>query len=407
MMLLTCVLLSFLLALVAALPGPSNVITIPLLQRSSLDGIADFSASKGSMTGAASRIERNIAHGLSASHSLVRDSYLQSQSQASVPLINHASYWYGNITAGTPPVTFTMIFDTGSSDLYLPGPMCNTCNSSAVYNSNASSTSTEVDGLLVNLAYGDGSWVTGVPYNDNITIGGYTASSFAGNAQNQTIVVASSYSPGFINMDRVYDGLIGMAFGSIGRSTSSPLLETLVNQSSLPEPIFAFSLGSNNSELSIGGVNSALYTGAITYANVTDAAMWKIVVDGVSANGTSVFCGIEAVVDTGTSLILGDSINVDTLYAAIDGIMITPSTYAYPCDASPNVAFQIGNMSIAIDPEWLNGGSLPAPVNGVEMCLGMIGISFTDYWILGDIFMRNVYTVFDMGNKRVGFADLA
>jgi len=34
---------------------------------------------------------------------------------------------------------------------------------------------------------------------------------------------------------------------------------------------------------------------------------------------------------------------------------------------------------------------------------GLVGINA---WILGDSFMKNVYSIFDMGQNRVGFADL-
>lgn len=87
---------------------------------------------------------------------------------------NSGELWQGTISVGTPPVTYTVDFDTGSSDLFLPGPKCTTnCAGHKKYTPSASSTAVDKRKKF-SLAYGDGSTVSGEQYYDTVTVAGLT-----------------------------------------------------------------------------------------------------------------------------------------------------------------------------------------------------------------------------------------
>ena len=108
--------------------------------------------------------------------------------------------WYGEIEVGTPATKFTVDFDTGSSDLFLPGPDCgSTCSGHTTYDPSSSSTSKDV-GKTFSLSYGDGSTVSGEQYTDTVSIAGLTATG-------QTLGAAKQYSTGFQSSQFPADGL--------------------------------------------------------------------------------------------------------------------------------------------------------------------------------------------------------
>lgn len=89
-----------------------------------------------------------------------------------------------------------------------------------------------------------------------------------------TSLQASSFTP---------DGVLGMGFGILSIYHASPVIQTLVDNNAIPDPVFAFSLASSGAELRIGGVNSALYTGPLTYTSVTQKVGGTLSAEGVRA----------------------------------------------------------------------------------------------------------------------------
>ena len=69
-----------------------------------------------------------------------------------------------------------MDFDTGSSDLFLPGPRCGeTCSGHAVYDPSESCSASDT-GRSFRLKFGDGSTATVEGYTDVVSIAGLSVS---------------------------------------------------------------------------------------------------------------------------------------------------------------------------------------------------------------------------------------
>ncbi|KAI0820705.1 acid protease [Trametes gibbosa] len=312
------------------------------------------------------------------------------------------SMWCGTIRVGNPTQSFQVDFDTGSSDLFLPGHNCTTnCDKHAKYNPATSSSARDLH-TPFSLSYGDGTSASGEQYTDTVIIAGYQTN-------DAVFGVSSEYSSGLDASQFGADGVLGLAFGNISHFGPDTFMSKLFQQAKLRDHVFAFSLTEHDSSLTIGHMNKWSYDGPITYVPVTNEGYWQVMMDGVSVNGTTITQNVPAVVDTGTTLVLGRKSDVAAFYAAVPGAQEATSEigdgyYTIPCANPPAANFTFSGRAFTMSGESLRGAPLASDVG---RCAGnVVGSDSQSFWILGDRFLSNVYSVFDMSAARVGFANL-
>jgi len=229
-----------------------------------------------------------------------------------VPLTDFMNTQYsGQISIGTPPQDFTVMFDTGSSNLWVPSKQCSwfdiPCWIHSKYDSTKSSTYVS-NGTAFSIQYGTGS-MTGFLSQDVVTVGGITV-------KNQVFAEATN-EPGLTFIMAQFDGILGLGWQAISVDGVVPVWYNMVSQNLVSQPVFSFWLNRNPSgnkdvggELLFGGIDKTRYTGNISYVNLSSETYWEFPLDDFSIAGKSLgFCtnGCSAIADTGTSLIAGPS----------------------------------------------------------------------------------------------------
>lgn len=301
--------------------------TCSLLLDASSDGLLRINLNKKRLDNealTAAKLAKKESH---LRRSVGADQYLSASTDDIVPLDNYLdTQYFGQISIGTPPQNFTVIFDTGSSNLWVPSSKCYfsiACYLHHKYKSTKSKTYTK-NGESCTITYGSGQ-IAGFFSEDNVLVGNLVV-------QNQKFIETTrETSPTFIIGK--FDGILGLGFPEISVGGAPPIWQSMKQQKLVAKDVFSFWLNrdpdaSAGGELVFGGVDPKHYKGDHTYVPVTRKGYWQFDMGDLIIGGHSTgFCagGCAAIVDSGTSLLAGPTTIVAQVNHAIgaEGIIST------------------------------------------------------------------------------------
>jgi hypothetical protein len=345
-------------------------------------------------------------------------------------VIQRQMQYAGTLSIGTPPQDFSLIFDTGSSVkstqwLWVPEVSCSCHSADSYFDPNASLTYSTTN-ELVPLAYGRG-LAFGILSSDTMSIGGVSAT-------NQTFILVQKDSD-FDGMSA--DGLFGLGFDKLSDNYTT-LVRNLKRQGHISSAVFSIYLSDNEfgrlsypyspqssekpsatdvsgpqmeylaSNIIIGGYDLETYGNNATESQINylkvyqETGYWAVALDSIDFGDHKLSYGGQiAILDTGTSLILGPSVLVDSLFVfmksryscrkeADSELLTCPCNQAYP-----SLSFELEGIFFEVPPS-----SYFYPIAG--SCVLLITSFEANVWILGDVFLRNYYTIYDMDKSRVG-----
>ncbi|KAJ7054782.1 aspartic peptidase domain-containing protein, partial [Mycena amicta] len=362
------------------------------------------------------------------------------------------SFYYTELSIGTPPQKINVLFATTSADIIVAGKPCTGgCPTADVksydHRISSSAKNLSTDGKTQTLGFG-GDSITWFLFADSIGLGDLRVegSTFLyGTALSSTLIPGQALS-----------GSLGLAFAGIsGLVQSSTRLfwqEALAGGSTDMSLYLARVLGTSNTQekepggmITFGGIDTSLYSGDIEFLPLTgkSEAYWSLNVVSITVNGVTISAQAStrvAAFDMSSSILPGPPGDVARVWAAVpnsspiqnqDGfysfrkyltntIVLAEEFPSTACDSPPSISFSFGTKARSWPINLIDMGI--NPLNATH-CVGAIFALFTQEgdsyfsnattgsdrpsWIFGGTFLKNVYSVFRQDPPSIGFAELS
>jgi hypothetical protein len=213
------------------------------------------------------------------------------------------------------------------------------------------------------------------------------------------------------------DGILGLGFKSLSDGHPT-FLDTLKEQGIIKERIFSLYLGNDPTSsgdetglFMLGGHDPYFANSEFRHFKVVDENYWAISLQGamLGEHAMRIPKGAKAIIDSGTSLMSFPSSTIKDISTYLNSVGII-------CSISPGVPIfcecpdsydDFPNITLNFENNWqavLTGRDYVTNVAG-ECMLGFQLVDYLNYVILGDIFMRKYYTIFDAEKMSIGFAE--
>lgn len=303
--------------------------------------------------------------------------------------------YFSVVQVGSELEEMWLALDTGSPSSWVFGTSCTdpVCTSHHTWDSAGSSTYVSEHSTF-SVGYGSGT-VSGDLGQDTMSIAGLDVTFPFGSA--------SSATKAFANYP--IDGILGLGRSNTAGWDIPSFMDVVAQNGMLSSNIVGFSLSrvSDNpkdGEVNFGGIDTSKFNGNIVYT-ATDSDIWSIPLDDAYVNGQA--CGLtgkSATIDTGTTYILIPPADAATLFARVPGSFPSGENYIIPCDSTATIEFEFSGVKYSISPEDYIGAT---STGGCVSTIVGHQASGLDTWLVGDVFLKNVYSVFDFDNAQIGF----
>jgi len=315
--------------------------------------------------------------------------------------------YYGQVSIGTPRQAFSVVYDTGSANLLVPGSDCSSAackehvqfdraeSSSALrVNCDGSPTTSEEDADELTITFGTGH-MRGKCMQDSICIGSMCTPG------NFVSAIEESSSP-FASFS--FDGVLGLSRESMAQSVQFSMMHRLVAKGLLKMPLFSVFLSDSDaesSEITFGEIREGHMASELMWLPVTNpSGYWEVRFEDITFDGRpQKLCkDCRVALDTGTSMLAGPSDLVTKLQnrLKVDG----------RCDNYrdlPKLGFLVGGITFNLWPSDYVNNDHDSYCNLALMKLD-VPPPRGPLFIFGIPFLQKYFTVYDHSQSRVGLA---